>query len=388
MHAPGLRPFARELIDAMFCPLLTSSNADESTTPPQHKASEASANPRIYELDALRAMAAVNLVLFHFTHVYAVKFGYTEPLGGEWPFGAYGVMMFFILSGFVNSMSLLRRRQPTAFVAARLVRIVPLYLIAVVANLAISHMAPFNGATITLAQFAANLTLMPQVFGHECMDPVMWTLQVEMIFYALLVGLFRYGGLRNYWRGWGAILLGSLVLCPTLDAAATTQGETAWFAVANGLRHLLVLDFAPLFAIGFLLYMIKTKVGKLSHNILGVVGAASVFHMIDHGKHNPIATALIIGLVTLAAYGRLPLLRLRPIVYISTISYALYLCHNNLGCVLIHTFDHAGVPPLACLAIVIAFSFAVAILVTQRIEQPLTRWLRNAYESRRLTAAQ
>ena len=65
---------------------------------------------RIVELDALRALAAINLVLFHFTHVYAVKFGYTTPLGFEWPYGAYGVEMFFILSGFVNAMSLLRRK--------------------------------------------------------------------------------------------------------------------------------------------------------------------------------------------------------------------------------------------------------------------------------------
>src|SRR6056297_1874866 len=78
---------------------------------------------RIIELDALRAMAAVNLVLFHFTHVYAVKFGFSSPLGGEWPYGAYGVELFFILSGFVNSMSLMRRGKPTDFVAARLIRI-------------------------------------------------------------------------------------------------------------------------------------------------------------------------------------------------------------------------------------------------------------------------
>ena len=43
---------------------------------------------RILELDSLRALAAINLLLFHFTHVYSVKFGYTSPLGFEWPYGA------------------------------------------------------------------------------------------------------------------------------------------------------------------------------------------------------------------------------------------------------------------------------------------------------------
>ncbi|MGB7325891.1 MAG: acyltransferase family protein, partial [Rubripirellula sp.] len=59
---------------------------------------------RIVELDSLRALAAINLVLFHFTLVYTNKHGYSSPLGFQWPFGAYGVEMFFILSGFVNSM--------------------------------------------------------------------------------------------------------------------------------------------------------------------------------------------------------------------------------------------------------------------------------------------
>ena len=30
---------------------------------------------RILELDSLRALAAINLIAFHLTHVYAVKFG-------------------------------------------------------------------------------------------------------------------------------------------------------------------------------------------------------------------------------------------------------------------------------------------------------------------------
>lgn len=334
---------------------------------------------RILELDALRAMAAINLVLFHFTHVYAVKFGFSSPLGGEWPYGAYGVELFFILSGFVNSMSLMRRGKPVDFVAARLIRIVPLFLMVIFANLWIVTFAPLNGQPVSTQQFLANLTLMPRVFGYECIDPVMWTLQVEMMFYFVLVTLFCKGYLQRYFVGWGSLLAASLVLCPALDAAQASYGHTSLFAALSAVRHLLVLDFVPLFAIGFLLYMIKTGVGPKWQNLLGIVVAAGVFHSIDHGKHNPAATALIIGLVTMAAYGKIPVLRLKPFVTISAISYALYLCHNNLGCVLLNTFDQAGLPPLACLAIVIVFSFALALVITNRIEQPITKALRRLY---------
>jgi len=350
---------------------------------------------RILELDVLRALAAINLVLFHLTHVYDMKFGSLQTagsfaLGWEWPFGAYGVELFFILSGFVNSMSLLRRGKPTDFVAARLIRIIPVFLLVIVANLWITQQTPLASTSMSTGQFLANLTLMPKVFGYECIDPVMWTLQIEMMFYITLVVLFRIGALRRYFWGWGVLTTLSLLVCPTLDAMSANYENTAWFQMATSLRLLLLLDFVPLFAIGFLLYMIKTGTGKKWQNLLGIVFASFVFHSIDHGKHNPLATLLIISLVTACAYGKLPVLRFKPLLYTSTISYALYLCHNNLGCVVLYRFNQAGVAPNVSLAIAIVFSFAVAIIVTNRIEQPITKYLRrrwSQYRSRQTTTA-
>lgn len=358
----------------------------------QSRAAEGASNllvphKRILELDALRAIAAINLVLFHFAWVYAEKFGYTAELGFRWPFGAYGVEMFFILSGFVNSMSLLRRKKPVDFIAARMIRIVPVFLLVIIANFWILQMAPMN-QSLSTSQFMANMTLLPRIFGYECVDPVMWTLQVEMMFYATLVIMFKVGALDRYFRGWGVLLALSVIVCPLLDSLDTLHGETGWFAMATAARRLMLLDFVPLFAIGFLLYMIKTDVGKRWQNILGIIVAAAVFHTIDHGKHNPVVTALIVGLITACAYDKVPVLRFQPLVYISTISYAIYLCHNNLGCAIIHRLDMAGVPPVICFAVALAFTFATAVIVTNRIEQPITYYLRKRWsEFRNRTAS-
>lgn len=334
---------------------------------------------RILELDALRAIAAINLVLFHFTWVYAEKFGYSSDLGFRWPFGAYGVEMFFILSGFVNSMSLMRRGKPVDFVAARLIRIIPIFLLAIIANLWILQLPPMN-QLVSSDQFFANMTLLPRVLGYECVDPVMWTLQIEMMFYATLVILFKTGMLHRYFVGWGSLLICSVVFCPALDALAANHGSVGWHVAATAVRQLMLLDFVPLFAIGFLLYMIKTGVGKKWQNLLGIAVAVFVFHCIDHGKHNPAATVLIIGLVAACAYGKVPPLRFRPLIYVSTISYALYLCHNNLGSALIYSFNQAGVPPLVCFLVGIVFSFSLAIIITNRVEQPITSLLRKGWD--------
>jgi peptidoglycan/LPS O-acetylase OafA/YrhL len=255
----------------------------------------------------------------------------------------------------------------------------------IIANLWILRLAPM-GEHVSTAQFLANMTLIPKVLGYECVDPVMWTLQIEMMFYATLVVLFKVGALRRYFLGWGTLLALSLVACPTLDSLQSVHAGSGWFAAATAIRRVMLLDFVPLFAIGFLLYMIKTDTGKRWQNILAIVVAAGVFHSIDHGKHNPMATALIIGLVTMSAYGKVPMLRFKPLVYVSTISYALYLCHNNLGCALINTFDQWGIPPQICFLIAVVFSFAMAIIITNRIEQPITGALRNAWSRFRTPA--
>ena len=347
-------------------------NGDRSSVLSPHR--------RILELDGLRALAALSLVAFHLTHVYSEKYGFRSPLPFVWHYGAYGTEMFFILSGFVNSMSLLRRGRPVDFVAARLIRIVPLFLLVIVTNVFLLRMTPMQ-TPVSITTYAANLTLMPKVFGAECLDPVMWTLQIEMLFYATIVTLYCLGGTRRYFIGWGTLLMASMVVCPTLDHFEATHGDAWWFSLATGLRLLMVLDFVPLFAIGFMIYMIKTKTGRFWQNMLAIVVAAGVFHAIDHGKHNPAATVLLIGLVAAAAYGKVPPLRIRPLIHISTISYALYLCHNNLGCVLIHRLDQSGVPSWATLVAAAAMAWSISVIVTERVEGPMTKWLRSRWEA-------
>ena len=106
---------------------------------------------RVLELDAVRAFAALSLMLFHFTHVYQVKFGYTPPLGFEYPYGKYGTQLFFMLSGYVNAMTLLSKGQPVDFLAARAIRIVPTYLLVIGLNLLLLLGLPFSlGLTLFL----------------------------------------------------------------------------------------------------------------------------------------------------------------------------------------------------------------------------------------------
>ena len=148
---------------------------------------------RIIELDAIRALSCLNLLLFHFTFVYQNKYGFESPLGFAFPYGKYGVQLFFMLSGLVNAMTLLSKRKAGDFLAARFIRIFPSYWLVIGMNLVLFATLPMFNHTITFSETFANLTTMPMLLGHTNMEPVTWTLQIEMLFYFFLMAIFALG---------------------------------------------------------------------------------------------------------------------------------------------------------------------------------------------------
>jgi peptidoglycan/LPS O-acetylase OafA/YrhL len=350
--------------------------------PLMNSSSESVAKSRVLELDALRALAALSLMLFHFTHVYSVKYGYAPPLGFEFPYGKYGTQLFFMLSGYVNAMTLLGKREPWDFLAARAIRILPSYYLVIAVNLVLLLWLPFTLiGNYSWPQVAAQLTVVPGLLGFEFLEPVTWTLQVEVLFYAALLVMYCSGGLERPLR----TLLWYLAICLAgtwwLGGIDAELSGTAAADRAKLLQELLLLPYLPLFAMGMLLYEVRRGAGSRFWNSLGVLAAAVVFHTIDQRDHNPAATILFLGLLAGAGWGVLPPLRCRPLVFVSTISYSLYLLHNNLGTTFIYHLNQAGVPSLVCFLLVIPFVIAISSAATFWFEQPISAFLRRAWKN-------
>ena len=86
-------------------------------------------NMRLQGLDSLRGLAALAVVLYHYT------FGYTQVVGKHMPGldliatdGHFGVYLFFIISGFVIFMTLERSAKAIDFSVSRFARLWPPYL--------------------------------------------------------------------------------------------------------------------------------------------------------------------------------------------------------------------------------------------------------------------
>jgi len=164
----------------------------------------------IRQIDAVQWLRAIAVLLVIGLHsIELVKFRH-DSLGDHlgvlssttFPdqFGASGVDLFFVISGFV--MALLLERIPhgnwKSFIGARIRRIVPLYwfaTISMVALLLIIH------APIDRHSALASLTIWP-IPGRATVDPpilvVGWSLAFELAFYcALIPALFAPARLRG-----------------------------------------------------------------------------------------------------------------------------------------------------------------------------------------------
>ena len=157
---------------------------------------------RIEGFDVLRSIAALMVVI---SHIVAMTY---NPIVGEdtanflkkvgWSFGAIGVDLFFVLSGFVVARAYQRQISNGLnyfdFLCGRLIRLMPIYLFSMLFSLTVwaffqGFEKPKNaGASldlvqnqITYLQFMANI--IPIWINNEqiVLNPPWWTLTIEII---------------------------------------------------------------------------------------------------------------------------------------------------------------------------------------------------------------
>src|SRR5712691_1332018 len=96
---------------------------------------------RLAGLDGLRGVAILAVILYHYTLVGAGDTLLDKVVGSAMSYGAYGVTLFFVLSGFLITGILLDAKGSNGyfrtFYARRVLRIFPLYYAVLVALLVI-----------------------------------------------------------------------------------------------------------------------------------------------------------------------------------------------------------------------------------------------------------
>lgn len=331
---------------------------------------------RLAELDGLRGLAALAVVLFHYTTRYDHLFGHTQPLAVTLPWGFYGVDLFFMLSGFVISLVLARKPGHGNFVVARFARLYPAFWVSMLCTAMLLCFAPLPGHEVSAADVAWNLTMVPELFNARPVDGAYWSLQVELLFYAAMLGLSASGLLRYRLRVVTAWLTAAALAGWTVQYGTA---EAAWSVWLERLRMLAGLKFIHLFALGIICYDAWARARCTFAHALLAVACLSIEALLA-GWQSAAVIAALAAVLYLAVFCRLPLLALRPLACLGGISYTLYLLHQNLGYVLIRELEGIGCNAHMAVAVAIAASVLAASLVTRFVERPAQAAIKSAWE--------
>ncbi|MFG1750628.1 acyltransferase family protein [Streptosporangium sandarakinum] len=366
---------------------------------------------RLAWLDALRGLAAVAVLLEHLLPWFM------PALRPYWfNLGMYGVLVFFLVSGYIIPVSLEGRGDVRAFWIGRGFRLYPVYLLVAVIVLVMAVWLPVREQVPRdLAGVLGHATMLLDVLHMGGLADTMWTLSYEMVFYLLVTALFTGGLHRRSGTlavGFGAVAVaaGLVFSAPLLKGSWPAYVAGAVFAV--GMFCLISGKFRVTAAwvlgvTAVLLTVFSSFVPWLGAAILAVMFTGTAIRRWEQGSGRlwPVAAATVlvalapvwspqagwwwvqpgVWFTTIALAGatfagamalrerRLP----RSLVRLGLISYSLYLLHHPLlKAVSAVAGDVRAMRPAVQVAVsvaTIAAAVVLSLLTYRYVEVPMQR---------------
>lgn len=304
---------------------------------------------RLKVLDGFRALAIGLVIGFHYfvrwtpPMAQANLYPYGGLGAGVWLFqyGYLGVELFFIISGFVISMTLFRCRTFVQFAWKRFARLFPTMLLCSVLTFAVVSMLPQTAFHPALRDFLPSLSftdpfIWSKLLGGDfkTIDGSYWSLAVEVKFYLWIGLLYFAAGPVRFFRA-VAWLFGALV---SLSVAMQLMGLGHRWA----LDFVFALEALPWFVAGIGFYALyRDHASTIGWLLLGEAAVALFALLVVQQPGASLAPLLVMPLfygMFLAMLLRprwVAWLSLRPFAAIGVASYSLYLLHQDIGVALL-----------------------------------------------------
>lgn len=328
------------------------------------------------EIDGLRAVAVVPVILFH-AGVQSVSGGYV------------GVDVFFVISGYLITSLILQEKATGTFSLARFYerrarRILPAlsFMLLSVTVLAYVLLSPsllrsYSASLASVATFSSNIYFYKTTgyfFPAAEESPLLhtWSLAIEEQFYLffplMILLLWRLGKKRLFFSIL-VVAAGSLLLAQRWSTAHVAADfylipTRAWELFAGAI-------------IAFLATRIHTT-KRIYAEGLSITGLALILYAIfRYDDHTPFPSSYtlvpVLGTILVIVYGTAStyvgrLLSLRLVVFVGLLSYSLYLWHQPLFAFI--RVKSSGPPPAYLFALAIVCAGVLAYLSYRYIERP------------------
>lgn len=308
---------------------------------------------RLNELDALRGLGALCVLVFHYSTRFHELFPQAAHVPFSFPGGNYRVLLFFAISGFAIFFSLDRVASVADFAINRFARLYPAYIVAMLLTLGIEFAAHATRLLVGPEAILANMTMLQGFAFIPEVDGAYWTLTVEIAFYFCMIALWRFGGVRRL-EPLLAVWLGLRWLF------------WLWPDMPERIIMLLILRYIPFFMIGMLTYRVWRGQRNWRQQAPYVLLAQASVMTMETWDIWLVAILLQTGFAALIA-GKLRWIAVRPLLWLGGISYSFYLIHQHVGFVVMLEFAKAGYSPW--------IGFAAAFLVALTLGAAINRWV-------------
>lgn len=307
----------------------------------------------IHSLTWLRAIAALMVCLFHFR-------GYIWH--GENPnmfikslnYGYLGVIMFFVISGFVIPYSMYVKNYQLKhffrFLLKRTIRIEPPYLIFIFVLLLVNYYTfvylwrlPFP---TTLKQFFLNITYLAPFFKVQWITIIFWTLAVEFQFYILTGLVYNTFVRKTIYKFIGfATLLAVGFLIPA--------------------NFQTILNYYIYFIIGFQTFMYYTKQIKSLEFVLTMLFSVAFIAIFKEWQALPLLAITVLAILYFNYEHKIA-------TFLGNISFSLYLTHGMIGGNIV-IFTKVGISRTVLLVYILFNAIAFAALYYYVVERTFLR---------------
>lgn len=304
-------------------------------------------------VESLRAIAALMVLLFHFISFEdsGDPLVANETIRTCSEFGAQGVELFYLISGFVIYYSLtnsnIRLTDYPKYVAKRVIRIFPAFW----GTIFLIGITPFiwnRPFPYSFTQLLQNATLTVDVFNtFSWMNPIFQTLKVEFVFY-ILIGFLVLPMKKAGWQ-YAVILVSALVL-------------TYFYHTIDFVHNV------PFFLIGIACCEIfRSRQVILNYGLISgcLLFLYLVFPMED----------VVISLIGVILLLWLPI-KIRITERIGQFSYSIYLTHGFSGGIFLSYCKHhlADFNPWICIVMATALALGFAYVYYRIIEKRTIDW--------------
>ncbi|SHJ85259.1 Peptidoglycan/LPS O-acetylase OafA/YrhL, contains acyltransferase and SGNH-hydrolase domains [Bradyrhizobium lablabi] len=333
----------------------------------------------------------------------AARFEYLGPF--TW-FGAVGVHIFFVISGFVIASS---ASGATAgeFLRGRFLRLYPAAWICATTTLVFSiALLGFTPASL----FEPYLRSISLWLWGPWIDASYWTLPIEICFYTLIFGVLVFRRFDSI--HWIALLLttasGIFVTCTYLNIPLRSDVAIINFVLRN--QHLFLLQYGCFFALGLWMWLSLQRndpfiwigfslalatcfleiIGNFSNTIAKTHAISSYFSGTPAVPLSVWGIAVGAMLVTTRYVAPLtPKSKGLLLVFrkVGLMTYPLYLLHEIIGVGLIRILVNLGLLPIVALILATSAMVAASFIVSSVLEPTVRNWVKYLWPTNSTPAA-